>query len=53
MRDILGWMVEQLCRPLDTKVCSIANLTDDPADDAAVGPAPGTGAAFPGFYRSA
>jgi hypothetical protein len=45
MRDILGWMVEQLCRPLDTKVCSIANLTDDPVDDA--------GAAFPRFYRRA
>lgn len=44
MRDILGWMVEQICRPLDTKVCSIANLTDDPVDE--------PGAAFPGYYRS-
>lgn len=26
---LLGWFVEQLCRPLDTKVCSIANVTDD------------------------
>lgn len=48
MRDILGWMVEQICRPLDTKVCSIANLTDDPVEDATVGPRTG----FPGYYRS-
>lgn len=26
---MLAWMVEQLCRPLDTKVCSIANVTDE------------------------
>ena len=41
MRELLGWMVEQLCRPLDTKVCTIANLTDDEAET------------FPGYYRSA
>lgn len=29
MRGVLVWMVEQLCRPLDTKVCAIANSTDD------------------------
>jgi hypothetical protein len=29
MRDVLAWMVEQMCRPLDTKVCAIANVTDD------------------------
>ena len=27
--NVLGWIVEQLCRPLDTKVCSIANVTDE------------------------
>ncbi|HEU4513443.1 MAG TPA: hypothetical protein VFR87_10105 [Nocardioidaceae bacterium] len=41
MREILGWMVEQLCRPIDTKVCAISNLTDDEADG------------FPGYYISA
>ncbi|HEX6249433.1 MAG TPA: hypothetical protein VFZ64_16305 [Nocardioidaceae bacterium] len=40
MREILGWMVEQICRPLDTKVCAIANMTDEPD------PADG----FPGYY---
>jgi hypothetical protein len=39
---LLGWVVEQLCRPLDTKVCSIANATDE-------GDTPG----FPGYYLSA
>ena len=29
MRGVMVWMVEQLCRPLDTKVCAIANVTDD------------------------
>lgn len=41
MREILGWMVEQLCRPLDTKVCAIANATDDDSDT------------FPGYYLNA
>ncbi len=41
MRAILGWMVEQICRPIDTKVCAIANATDEDGD------------AFPGYYRSA
>jgi len=40
MRDVLAWMVEQLCRPLDTKVCAIANVTDDSEQP------------FPGLYRS-
>lgn len=42
MREVLGWMVEQLCRPLDTKVCEIANLTDEGEPDH-----------FPGYYLSA
>lgn len=37
---VLGWIVEQLCRPLDTKVCSIANATDE-VDGAQ---------SFPGYY---
>lgn len=41
MRGVLVWMVEQMCRPLDTKVCAIANSTDDGE--------PG----FPTLYRSA
>ena len=41
MREMLGWMLEQMCRPLDTKVCAIANLTDDSDGD------------FPGYYLSA
>jgi hypothetical protein len=41
MRDVLAWMVEQLCRPLDTKVCAIANVTDDSEQP------------FPRLYRSA
>jgi hypothetical protein len=40
---MLGWIVEQLCRPLDTKVCSIANATDEHE-----GASP-----FPGYYLSA
>jgi hypothetical protein len=40
--SLLAWMVEQLCRPLDTKVCNIANVTDDEA-----------GKGFPGYYLSA
>jgi hypothetical protein len=40
---VFAWMVEQLCRPLDTKVCSIANATDE-ADSAG---------SFPGYYRGA
>lgn len=32
MRGMLAWMVEQLCRPLDTKVCAVANISDE--DDA-------------------
>ena len=42
MREMLGWMLEQMCRPLDTKVCAIANLTDDSDGDS-----------FPGYYLSA
>lgn len=42
MREMLGWMLEQVCRPLDTKVCAIANLTDD-----------GDGDRFPAYYISA
>jgi hypothetical protein len=42
MREMLGWMLEQMCRPLDTKVCAIANLTDDADGDG-----------FPGYYLSA
>ncbi len=37
---VLAWMVEQMCRPLDTKVCSIANVTDE---------TDGT-PTFPGYY---
>lgn len=40
MRDMLAWMVEQICRPLDTKVCAIGNVGDE--DDG-----------FPGYYLSA
>lgn len=40
---LFGWIVEQLCRPLDTKVCSIANMTDE--NDGTAG--------FPGYYLSA
>lgn len=40
MRDVLAWMVEQMCRPLDTKVCAIGNA-DDEAE-------PGQG--FPNLY---
>jgi hypothetical protein len=39
---VLAWMVEQMCRPLDTKVCSIANATDEDGH-----------AGFPGLYLSA
>jgi len=38
--SLLAWMVEQMCRPLDTKVCSIANVTDDAEG----------GQSFPGYY---
>lgn len=41
MRPMLAWMVEQMCRPFDTKVCAIANINDDPDD------------AFPGYYIGA
>lgn len=41
MREILGWMVEQFCRPLDTEVCAVANVTDEECDS------------FPGYYLSA
>lgn len=40
---VLGWIVEQVCRPLDTKVCSIANVTDEQEG----------ATAFPGYYISA
>jgi hypothetical protein len=40
MRDMLAWMVEQICRPLDTRVCALANVTDE--DDT-----------FPGYYIGA
>lgn len=40
---LMAWMVEQLCRPLDTKVCAIANVTDE-TDSAQP---------FPGYYLSA
>lgn len=40
---LFGWIVEQLCRPLDTKVCSIANATDEQEGVSA----------FPGYYLSA
>jgi hypothetical protein len=43
MRDVVAWMVEQICRPLDTKVCAISNL-DDEADSAH---------GFPSYYLSA
>lgn len=43
MRDVLAWMVEQLCRPLDTKVCAISNMNDDQE--------PHHG--FPNYYLSA
>jgi hypothetical protein len=29
MRHVLSWMVEQLCRPLDTRVYALAPVTDD------------------------
>ena len=29
MREILGWLVEQVCRPLDTQVCAVGNIDDD------------------------
>jgi hypothetical protein len=43
MRDVLAWMVEQICRPLDTKVCAISNISDDQE--------PNHG--FPNYYLSA
>ncbi|HSJ20693.1 MAG TPA: hypothetical protein VK964_08980 [Nocardioidaceae bacterium] len=43
MRDVVAWMVEQICRPLDTKVCAISNF-DDEADSAQP---------FPSYYLSA
>jgi hypothetical protein len=41
MRHALAWMVEQICRPLDTRVCALANITED--DDQQ----------FPGYYIGA
>lgn len=29
MREFLAWMVEQLCRPLDTAVCQVGNWDDE------------------------
>jgi hypothetical protein len=29
MWDRIGWIIEQACRLADTRVCAIANLTDD------------------------
>lgn len=29
MREFLAWIVEQMCRPLDTVVCEVANIDDD------------------------
>ena len=43
MREMVAWMVEQLCRPLDTKVCAIGNVDTD-SD---------SGDSFPGYYLSA
>ena len=43
MREVLGWLVEQVCRPLDTKVCSISNLHDEGEP----------GQSFPGYYLNA
>jgi hypothetical protein len=43
MREVVAWMVEQICRPLDTKVCAISNF-DDEADSAQP---------FPNYYLSA
>ncbi len=30
MRGVLYWIVEQACRPFDSMVCEIANVTDEP-----------------------
>jgi hypothetical protein len=32
MRELLLWLVEQVCRPLDTEVCAVATISDDPTD---------------------
>jgi hypothetical protein len=29
MRSVLAWMVEQFCRPFDTRVCALAHVYDD------------------------
>jgi hypothetical protein len=41
MRDVVAWMVEQICRPFDTKVCAISNLEDE------------SDSGFPSYYLSA
>lgn len=41
MREFLGWMVEQLCRPIDTKVLAVVTVEDP------------DGQPYPGLYRGA
>ena len=43
MRDVIGWLIEQVCRFADPEVCLVANLTDDGEDEGAVRVVPTSG----------
>lgn len=37
MRGTLAWFIEQACRLADERICAVANLTDDLAEEPATG----------------
>ena len=37
MRELMGWVIETLCRFADADVCAVANLTDEEAAAEAAG----------------